>query len=198
MTTSQSDERAAGAPAAPSASGHEPRFARVPRHRRGYAVGQVDAFLARALGTHLTAEQVRRAGFDLRLGGYDVEAVDAELDRLEDIAAGEERDQARTALGERKFVGDVTSQAQVLRARLARPHGDRFARGSFLAHAYDVEQVDELCDLVAEYFDGSAPLTVDQLRSAVFRTRRGGRGYSEDAVDRFLDRVVAIIGRVGA
>nr|WP_284287572.1 DivIVA domain-containing protein [Angustibacter aerolatus] len=78
MTTSQSDERAAGAPAAPSASGHEPRFARVPRHRRGYAVGQVDAFLARALGTHLTAEQVRRAGFDLRLGGYDVEAVDAE------------------------------------------------------------------------------------------------------------------------
>ncbi|GMA85583.1 hypothetical protein GCM10025868_08330 [Angustibacter aerolatus] len=86
----------------------------------------------------------------------------------------------------------------MLRARLARPHGDRFARGSFLAHAYDVEQVDELCDLVAEYFDGSAPLTVDRLRSAVFRTRRGGRGYSEDAVDRFLDRVVAIIGRVGA
>lgn len=173
------------------------RFPRVARWSRGYAVGQVDAFTARALGGDLPSEEVRRVGFDLRFGGYDVEAVDAELDRLEDEAGAAERERARQALGERRFVSEITNQAQVLRARLARPHGDRFARGAWGAHSYDVEQVDQLCDEVAEYFDGSSVLTVDRLRSAVFRTRRGTRGYSEDAVDRFVDRVIAIISRAG-
>lgn len=173
------------------------RFERVPRWARGYAVGQVDAFLTRALGGDVTSEQVRKMGFDLRLGGYAVEAVDAELDRIEDDAAARERATSRASLGKRKFVSEVSSQAQVLRARLARPYGDRFARGSWGAHSYDVEQVDELCDEVAEHFDGGASLTVERLRTATFRTRRGARGYSEDAVDRFVDRVVAISTRVG-
>jgi DivIVA domain-containing protein len=93
-------------------------------------------------------------------------------------------------------VREVTAQAQVLRARLARPHGDRFARGSVWERSYDVEQVDMLCDDVAEYFDGSTALSAGDLRDAVFASRRGARGYSERAVDRFLDRVVAIMSRV--
>jgi DivIVA domain-containing protein len=40
-------------------------------------------------------------------------------------------------------------------------------------------------------------LAVGTLRSAVFRSRRGSRGYSEAAVDAFLDRVVAVMTRVG-
>ena len=191
MQTTPRTRRSAGSGAA------GPRFPRVRLWSRGYAVGQVDAFVARALSGGLSAEQVRRAGFDLRFGGYQVEAVDEELDRIEDEAAIAERDRARALLGERTFVGEITTQAQVLRARLARPHGDRFARGSWGAHAYDVEQVDALCDEIAEYFDGSTALSVDQLRSAVFRTRRGQRGYSEDAVDRFVDRVVSIMTKVG-
>ena len=172
------------------------RFPRVPRWSRGYAVGQVDAFLARALGERLTADAVRRVGFELRLGGYDVPSVDAELDRLEDDAARAERDAARAALGERRFVHEVTTEARVLRARLARPHGDRFPRGTWGMRSYDVEQVDTLCDEVAEYFDGGTALTVDRLRAVVFRPRRGRRGYSEEAVDRFVDRVVAVLNRV--
>jgi DivIVA domain-containing protein len=172
------------------------RLPRVPRWVRGYDVGQVDAFLARALGHSLSAEAVRRVGFELRLGGYDVATVDAELDRLEDAAARAERDSARATLGERRFLQEVTGDAQAVRARLARAHGDRFARGAWGTRSYDVEQVDVLCDEVADYLDGHTALTVERLRSAVFRPRRGARGYSEEAVDGFVDRVVAIISRV--
>jgi DivIVA domain-containing protein len=172
------------------------RLPRAPRWSRGYDVGQVDAFLARALGHGLSAEAVRRVGFELRLGGYDVATVDAELDRLEDEAARAERDSARAALGERRFVQQITGDAQAVRARLARAHGDRFARGTWGTRSYDVEQVDVLCDEVADYLDGHTALTVERLRSAVFRPRRGARGYSEEAVDGFVDRVVAIISRV--
>ncbi|GAB3594074.1 hypothetical protein GCM10027446_17370 [Angustibacter peucedani] len=172
------------------------RFRRVGALARGYDTGQVDAFMARAMGGAVPAAEIRSIGFDLKLGGYDVGAVDAALDHLEDEAVGAERGAERRGLGERAFVKEVTSQAQVLRARLARPHGDRFARGSVWERSYDVEQVDILCDDVAEYFDGASSLSVDDLRSAVFASRRGSRGYSERAVDRFLDRVVAVIGRV--
>lgn len=171
------------------------RLRRVGRFARGYDVGQVDAFMARALGGAVPSSQIRSVGFDLRLGGYDVGAVDAALDRLEDAAVEAERGNDRRGLGERAFVKELTSQAQVLRARLARPHGDRFARGSVWERSYDVEQVDMLCDDIAEYFDGATALSVENLRHAVFASRRGSRGYSERAVDRFVDRVVAVIGR---
>ncbi|MGN6300267.1 MAG: DivIVA domain-containing protein [Angustibacter sp.] len=172
------------------------RFRKVGALGRGYDVGQVDAFIARALGGGVSSAEIRSVGFDLRLGGYQVSAVDAALDRLEDDALNAEREGDRRGLGERGFVRDVTAQAQVLRARLTRPHGDRFARGSMWERAYDVEQVDLLCDDIAEYFDGGTALSPDDLRSAVFATRRGARGYSERAVDRFVDRVVAVMGRV--
>jgi DivIVA domain-containing protein len=172
------------------------RLPRVARWSRGYSVGQVDAFLTRSLGHRPSAEAVRQVGFELRFGGYDVAAVDAELDRLEDEAARAEREAARAALGERRFVQEVTSEAQGLRSRLARPHGDRFARGTWGTRSYDVEQVDVLCDEVADYLDGHRALTVERLRDAVFRPRRGARGYSEEAVDGFLDRVVAVLRRV--
>jgi DivIVA domain-containing protein len=175
----------------------EQSFARVKGLGKGYDVAQVDAFLTRALGGSVTSAQVRSAGFDLVRGGYEVDAVDSALDRLEDQLAASERRDEQASLGERRFVSQITSQAQVLRARLARPHGDRFARATSWASAYDVTDVDELCDLVADYFDGAQPLTIDRLRSAVFRARRGSRGYSEAAVDAFLDRVVAVMSRVG-
>ncbi|HKG52400.1 MAG TPA: DivIVA domain-containing protein [Actinomycetales bacterium] len=172
------------------------RFPRARPWSRGYSVGQVDTFFTRALGQRPSADAVRRAGFELRLGGYDVEAVDAELDRLEDEASRAERDDARATLGERRFVHELTTEAQVLRARLARPHGDRFARGAWGTRSYDVGQVDDLCDEIAEYFEGQTALTVDRLRSAVFRPRRGSRGYAEEPVDRYVDRVVAVLSRV--
>ena len=150
------------------------RFRRVGKLARGYDIGQVDAFIARALGGNVSSDLIRSVGFDLKLGGYQVEPVDAALDRLEDEIATTERSGERRALGERGFVKDVTAQAQVLRARLSRPHGDRFARGSAWERSYDVEQVDMMCDDIAEYFDGATALAAEELRGAVFASRRGG------------------------
>ena len=174
-----------------------PSFPRAPRFSRGYQTGQVDAFFTRVLGARVTANEVRTIGFDLVPGGYAVEVVDEALDRLEDDLAQSEREQLRSQLGERGFVAQLTGQAQMLRGRLAREHGDRFARASAWSSGYDVGDVDELCDQIADYFDGEQSLSVAELRAAVFRPRRGARAYSEHAVDTFLDRVVAVMSRVG-
>ena len=171
-------------------------FSRVSKLARGYQVGQVDAFFTRVLGQRVSSGEARTIGFDLVHGGYQVEDVDAALDRVEDDLARVERDLVRGQLGERRFGGLVTIEAQVLRGRLARPHGDRFARCGGWAGGYDVGQVDELCDLVADYFDGDQALSVDALRGAVFSTRRGSRAYSERSVDAFLDRVVTVMTKV--
>lgn len=175
----------------------QPSFPRAPRLTRGYQSGQVDAFFTRVLGARVTAGQVRTVGFDLVYGGYAVEVVDEALDRLEDDLAQAEREQLRSQLGERGFVAKLTGQAQMLRGRLAREHGDRFARAAGWSSGYDMGDVDDLCDQIADYFDGEQSLSVAELRAAVFRTRRGARAYSEPAVDNFLDRVVAVISSVG-
>ncbi|MGL5857432.1 MAG: DivIVA domain-containing protein [Angustibacter sp.] len=172
------------------------RFRRVGTFARGYDIEQVDAFLDRVRVEGARSAEIRSVGFDLRFGGYEIGPIDEMLDRLEDDAAVRERDGERRGLGDQVFVQEITAQAQVLRTRLARPHGDRFARGTMWERAYDVEQVDLLCDDIAEYFDGARSLAADTLRSAVFAPRRGARGYSERAVDRFIDRVVAVMSRV--
>ena len=174
-----------------------PTFPRVSRFARGYQTGQVDAFFTRVLGARVSANEVRTIGFDLVYRGYAVEVVDEALDRLEDDLAQAERDQLRSQLGERGFVAQLTGQAQMLRGRLAREHGDRFAHASAWSSGYDMSDVDELCDQIADYFDGEQSLSVAELRDAVFRTRRGSRAYSEPAVDTFLDRVVTVMSRVG-
>lgn len=171
-------------------------FDRVSRLARGYRPEQVDAFLARVEGLEVDAAQVRTAGFDLVRGGYRIEVVDDALDRVEDELVGAERDRARSDLGESRFLTSVTNQAQVLRVRLARQHGDRFARAAAWSSGYEVADVDVLCDQLSDYLDGDQAVTVDAVRGAVFRTRRGSRGYDEGAVDAFLDRVVAVISTV--
>ena len=101
------------------------------------------------------------------------------LDRIDQNvkAARAERDRVRAELGERGYVNQVTGQAQVLRGRLARQHGDRFSRPSGLRHGYDIGEVDD-------------------LRDKVFHLRRGSRAYEERAVDSFIDRVIAVIIKV--
>lgn len=172
------------------------QFPRASRLTRGYQPGQVDAFFTRALGHRISAAQARTVGFDLVLGGYEVEAVDRALDRVEDELARSERERARKELGEPGFLQQATGQAQVLRARLARQHGDRFSRAGAFTSGYDIGDVDDVCDQIADYFDGDRALSVEELREAVFRVRRGSRAYNEQAVDAFIDRVVAVMIKV--
>jgi DivIVA domain-containing protein len=163
---------------------------------KGYDVAQVEAFLQQAVNGTLRATDIRSAGFDLVRRGYDVTAVDAALDRLEDDSGRRERDADQSRLGAHGFYDHVTGHARTLRDRLRRPHGDRFPRAATLAPAYDVTAVDELCDQLAEYFDGQLAMSADQVRTVSFQGRRGSRGYSEPSVDRFLDQVVEIMTQV--
>lgn len=187
-------------------------FSAAGRCTHGYDRDQVDEFFARArlayetgpadaprggAGTRtrsaLSARDVRVVAFDLVRGGYDVRQVDAALDRLEDAVARREREAAVSLLGEPAAMDQLTRRAQSLQARLTRPDGQRFARGRGLDHSYHVADVDEVCRRLLGYFGDGAAMSVDEVRRAVFRTRRGSRGYREVEVDAFLDRAVEIM-----
>ncbi len=176
-------------------------FPRASRLAKGYDAEQVEAFLARARaayedggrGASMTSWHVRTVGFDLVRGGYDVEAVDAALDRIEDAFARREKHRGEERAGSSGWQTQLRSQEQSLRAQLARTDGQRFPRGSGLELTYDVEQVDDLCRRIEDAFASGRPLAPDAVRLAVFKSRRGGRGYREASVDAFLDRVVELL-----
>ena len=168
---------------------------------KGYDVEQVEAFLTRARaayedggrGPAMTSWHVRTVGFDLVRGGYEVEAVDAALDRIEDAFARREKQRGEERAGSSGWQNQLRTQEQSLRAQLARPDGQRFPRGGGLELTYDIEQVDELCERVEAAFASGRPMAPDAVRLAVFKSRRGARGYREAAVDAFLDRVVELL-----
>jgi DivIVA domain-containing protein len=176
-------------------------FPRAGRLAKGYDVEQVEAFLTRARaayedsghGPAMTSWHVRTVGFDLVRGGYDVEAVDAALDRIEDAFARREKQRGEERAGSGGWQTQLRTQEQSLRAQLARPDGQRFPRGTGLELTYDVGQVDDLCRRIEEAFATGRQITPDDVRLAVFKSRRGSRGYREASVDAFLDRVVELL-----
>ncbi len=176
-------------------------FPRASRLAKGYDAEQVEAFLAKARaayedgtrGPAMTSWHVRTVGFDLVRNGFDVEAVDAALDRIEDAFARREKQRGEERAGAGGWQTQLRTQEQSLRAQLARPHGQRFPRGGGLELTYDVAQVDDLCSRIEDAFASGRPLAPDSVRLAVFKSRRGSRGYREASVDAFLDRVVELL-----
>ncbi|SDQ76442.1 DivIVA domain-containing protein [Quadrisphaera sp. DSM 44207] len=179
-------------------------FRRSSRLSRGYSVEQVEDFFAQArtayeqnaLRATLSSSDVRGVGFDLVLRGYDVAQVDAALDRMEDAFARREQEVVRGRLGADRALGQLAARAATLRGRLARPDGDRFDRADGWDLSYDPEDVDDVCARLLAFFEDGATMPVEEVRGAVFRTRRGRRGYVEVQVDAFLDRAVEVLGAV--
>lgn len=168
-------------------------FPRAGRLRKGYHRKQVDAFLNQvevALSGGLpppTAVEVRQAGFELVRGGYDMTAVDEALDALEERVLV-----AQGLTGGRRGRADPARDVDFLTAELAAPHMRRFPRARAFRRGYDVDDVDELIDDVVATLDVTGCATsVDGVRSAHFRPRRGG--YREDSVDDMLDRLVELL-----
>jgi DivIVA domain-containing protein len=185
-------------------------FPRAGRLTQGYDVRQVDAFFARARRAYaalapgagpggppgpdaLRSADVRTAAFDLVRGGYEVGPVDAALDRLEDALADRERAERRRVLGGQGALDEVGRAAGTLDGRLRRPDGQRFVRGEGWQRTYDVSDVDELCQRLVAYLHAGEAMSADEVRRAVFRPRRGRRGYAEPVVDAFLDRAVEVM-----
>ena len=181
-------------------------FARVGRREYGYKAKQVDKFLTRARtfynsdgtdGEAVTSAHVRTMAFDPARGGYEPRAVDAALDRLEDVFAQRERDTLIGSNGEQAWLMQIGRISAVLRGRLHRPPGERFRRPSRQnAASYSIEDVDALCKELLGYFENDMPLSVDVVRRAVFREAVGQDGYEETQVDAFLDRVVELMAAI--
>ena len=167
------------------------RFRRVSWYRRGYHCRQVDHFLDQvdlSLGGAFlppSAAEVRQAGFELVHRGYAVGEVDEHLDSLEEQVL---LAPALAATGRRGRGPDPAGEAEFLKDELSAPYMKRFPRVSALRRGYHQDDVDEFVDRVVATVGGAGAVTVEEVRSAPFRPRRGG--YREDAVDEAMDRVV--------
>jgi DivIVA domain-containing protein len=115
--------------------------------------------------------------------GYVVADVDEYLDALEERAL-----LAQGLTAGRRGKADPGSEAEFLKGELAGAYMRRFPRAGSLRRGYHPDDVDEFVDRVVATLDGQDAVTVEQVRTAPFRPRRGG--YREDAVDEAMDRVV--------
>lgn len=168
--------------------------------RHGYARKNVDLFFKDARrafeggvpAEQFSAQQVRQATFPLKRGGYQIDAVDAAMNRLE--AAFVQRDRADHVAvnGEAAWLEKIADRATTLYERLLRPRGDRFARPSS-GRGYDKDAVDDMLDRLIAYFDSGVPLSVDEVRLCVFPPARGKKAYAEGPVDAYLARAVEIL-----
>ncbi|MCX7522136.1 DivIVA domain-containing protein [Microbacterium sp. STN6] len=168
------------------------------RPRRGYDIDDVEAFLARARsaydgesGGSLSAEEIRHTAFTLRRRGYVTSAVDAALERLEDVFAAREREEAVRELGRDGWLEQARTTSTEIVARLERPEHARFGRVSILSHGYSVGEVDAFCDRLLDYFRQGTTLTTTDVRTVVFTPKRGG--YREWQVDAVLDSVTDVM-----
>jgi DivIVA domain-containing protein len=175
--------------------------ATFPRTRRaGYDPEQVERFLTEARRSYsaepgsrgaLRAEQIRAMAFRMRRGGYEPRAVDAALERLEDVFAQRERDRALAEAGDRAWFARARATAQAILDRAARPDGERFRRVGPFTIGYHPADVDRFAGRLVGYFQHDRPLAVEEVRQVVFRPKRGG--YLEEQVDMLLDAVTDVM-----
>lgn len=173
-------------------------FPTTKRSRRGYDADEVDAFLAQARraydgvpGERLRASDIRTAAFGMTRGGYDPGSVDAALERLEDAFAARERDEVRARDGEARWYSDARTAAKSILGRLHRVDGARFDRVGALTQGYSRKEVDRFASRLRRYFEDGKPMSVDEVRTVVFRPQRGG--YREAQVDSMLDAVTEVM-----
>ena len=175
-------------------------FSTVSKLRVGYDTEEVDDFFDHAREVYegsanepLTSRDIQTCAFDLTRGGYSTAEVDAALARLESAFVARQRYEYTLAHGADAWMADLAERAQSLYGRLARPAGERFARAERGAPAYDVGDVDQLCERLVAYFDRTAAISAHDVRSAVFGRRTGRGGYAEAPVDAFLARAVEVL-----
>ena len=175
-------------------------FPRSRKSRQGYDVDQVEDFLEEARRAYtaepgqlsvLDAENIRRMAFRMQKGGYSTSHVDAALERLEDAFAARERERAFAQVGDAAWYAKARSSAQSILDRLAREPGHRFSRVGFLTTGYSPKYVDAFADRLVGYFQHGKPMSVDQVRTVVFRSVK--RGYNETQVDLLLDAVIDVM-----
>lgn len=173
-------------------------FSRAKKH--GYNIEQVERFLATAKEQYLdptverfTVSSLREIRFDLEKNGYLISAVDAAIEKLEDVFAQRELEQKLTRSGYGEFVQELSALKELLASRISRKKGHKFDRRRWPNQGYSQKQVDKLCSQVATHLNGTLPIAAKDVRLSVFKTKRGG--YAEHQVDAFIDKFVELIQR---
>lgn len=175
-------------------------FPRSRKSRLGYNVDQVEDFLEEARRAYTTApdlpnvldaDNIRCMAFAMQKGGYSTTHVDAALERLEDAFAARERERVVAQEGNAAWYAKARSSAQTILDRLARDEGHKFSRVGPFTTGYHPKDVDGFADRMVGYFQHGKPLSVDQVRTTVFRTVK--RGYHEQQVDLLLDSVIDVM-----
>ena len=174
-------------------------FPHTAKTSSGYDTAAVDAFLDEARAAYdadspsarVNSKIVREASFPMQRGGYVVEQVDNALERLEIAMAERERERAIEKEGWEAYTKRLLESSTEVLVRLSRPARKRFKRAGFLTVGYKVSDVDAFTSRIVAYLESGSPLTSDEVRSAVFRSQRGG--YDERQVDVVLDAVIEAI-----
>ena len=170
------------------------------RSRKGYNVDQVEDFLEEARRAYaadrnapgvLNAANIRHTAFSMQRGGYSTGHVDAALERLEDAFASRERERAFSETGDAAWYAKARGSAQAILDRLARPTSKRFSRVNLFTVGYDQRDVDTFAARLVGYFQHGKPMSVEQVRTIVFRGKNGG--YAESQVDLLLDAVIDVM-----
>lgn len=170
-------------------------FPRVSDKKPGYEASQVDLFLSRARAQFtnpvdggVTAHDVRNTEFDLVHGGYAPDIIDAAMDKLEDSFASRELQRQKLEKGSYALDDRHSRVVELIRGRVERPKGKRFASTGLLLRGYSRKQVDALCEHILRHLESEAPIQIDDVRRVVFDAKRGG--YVEAQVDAFIDRAI--------
>lgn len=164
----------------------------------GYDPAAVTEFLERARVVFegnedgLTSSDIRAKVFPLvSKDGFQTKAVDEALWRLEEAFADKERHAHQSEQGEEQYYLDVRERAQEILDRAAGPTNQKFRKVSIIRPGYHVGDVDEMCGLIARYFQQEHQLSVARVRQVMFRTSLGG--YDEAQVDALLDETVSVM-----
>jgi DivIVA domain-containing protein len=175
-------------------------FVQAGKRKLGYNMSQVDEFLELARSQYddqsqelLTSADVRAARFKLVKNGYSISVVDAALEKLEDTFAASEFTKEVMKQGFFEFSEDLDNFRNELVARCNRPKHKKFTTRAFPNKGYSIKQVDKLCSQLGKSLENKADLSVREVRTAAFKSKRGG--YAEYQVDAFLEKVVEAIQR---
>lgn len=165
------------------------------RARRAYEAGAIEGVIGAAPtadGVMISEHDVRQAAFDLVRSGYDTNAVDSALDRLEAAMVQRRREVYIAHHGEEAWLEEIAERATTLYPRLVRPAGERFAPPHG-GRGYDRAAVDALMERLIAYFDAGGELSAAEVRTATFPAARPPNAYAEGVVDAYLDRAVEVL-----
>lgn len=170
-------------------------FPTVGAKELGYEPGQVDAVINQArvqfsepTSNIIDAKQLRTAQFALVSGGYEIEAVDAALDRLDDAFALREKQRLASSMESVAAFDEIDKIRKLIKGRIRRPHGKKLARTGLFAKGYSVKQVDQFLNRIGLRLSGKSELSIAELRNVTFKPKWGG--YVENQVDALIDKTV--------